>query len=167
MNTKPTTRKQILTEAARVRKIRNIMRIIAIVGTSLVGLGALWISYGHIYDVSRVAGESHVNAMLIPAGIDGLLIVSGVAIVSGRKDYVSYGSFAFGIMASLVANVLSASGSILSYGLAAIAPIALVGASEMLLRMFFPTPSKRKKPIPRRVPNTNHVPTKLSTILNT
>lgn len=150
MTIKPTTKKIAISEAARVKRMRKITRIIGICGTAIAGLVALWISYGHIYHVARMAGESHMNAMLIPACIDGLLIVAGVAIVSGRKDYVTYGSFAFGVIASLCANILSASGSILSYGIAAIAPIALVGASEMLLRMFFPQPPKRKKPIAKK-----------------
>src|SRR5574341_2523375 len=121
MPTKPTTKKMAITEAVRAKKIRKIMRLIAICGASMVAIVSLWISYGHIYHVARMAGESHMNAMLIPAGIDGLLIVAGVAVVSGRKDYISYGSFAFGVIASLCANILSASGSILSYGIAGIA----------------------------------------------
>lgn len=153
MTTKPTTKRTAITEAMRAKKMRKIMRVIAICGASMVGLVALWISYGHIYHVARMAGESHMNAMLIPVGIDGLLIVAGVAIVSGRKDYISYGSFSFGVIASLCANIISAEGSILSYGIAGIAPIALVGASEMLLRMFFPQPTKRKKPIAKKTVN--------------
>ena len=150
MNTKPTTKKITMSEAARAKRTRKILRIIGICGAAMVGLVAIWVSYGHIYHVSRIAGQSHMNATLIPVGIDGLLIVAGVAIVSGRKDYVTYGSFAFGVAASLSANILSAEGSILSYGIAAIAPIALVGASEMLLRMFFPQAPKRRKPVAKK-----------------
>lgn len=132
--------------AERKLRAERTMRIIATIGAVPVGLVGLWVSYGHIYDVTLNAGESQSTAAIMALSVDGLMIVSGISIVSGRKSFMPYLAFTLGMLASLAANVVSADPSGLSYVVAGWPAVSLTVTSELLLRMWAPA---RRKPKPR------------------
>lgn len=132
-----------------VQKTQKLMRRLAFAGAIPVGSVALIVSYGHIHDVTLLAGETPLTATIMGLSVDGLMLTAAVAIMSGRKSPLPYLAFMCGLFASVAANVLSAEGSVVSYAVAAWPAIALTLTSELLLRLSFKTPPRkaaRRKP---------------------
>jgi hypothetical protein len=142
---------------------RKAMRILTVLAGIPVGLGALWVSYWHIVDVTLMAGESVSTAYLMPATVDGMLIVAGIMIASGKKGWLSYSAFGVGMAASLGANVVSASGSSVSYIVAAWPAITVALTFEMVLRQLV-VPKKRPAR-KRKLPQTRTVTRSLKAVL--
>lgn len=138
---------------SRTVRAERIMRRLAIAGAVPVGAVALWVSYGHIHDVTLAAGESPTTARIMALSVDGLMVTAAVAIMSGRRSLLPYLAFVAGLAASLGANVLSASGSPVSYVVAGWPALALTLTSELLLRLLVPArakPRRRTRSTPAR-----------------
>ncbi|MDQ7910769.1 DUF2637 domain-containing protein [Phytohabitans sp. ZYX-F-186] len=105
----------------------------------LVALIAGFASFRHIVDVAREHGEDLAVAYALPFSIDGLMLVATAAMIedkrAGRHPRTSARvAFAFGVAASLAANLASARPTAGGRLVAVVAPIALLLAVEVLSR---------------------------------
>lgn len=87
----------------------NLRGISSRVGTVAVAIVAAAGSYAHMRQLSLMAGQPGWLAWMLPASVDGMMIVASVAMTDGRTiRWPSRLAFWVGIAASLAANVLSA-----------------------------------------------------------
>lgn len=107
------------------------------------------VSYGHIRAVALAVGESELAAILLPIGIDGLIIVATLAMLedsrSGRVPRMSARlALAFGIAATVAFNVASAEPSWTARVVAAVPAVSFLLAIEVLVRSGQPKPASDK-----------------------
>lgn len=84
----PTTKRPTAAQrsiAAREARARKIMRTIAIAVSVPVALVALDGSYFHIVPLALLNGQSQSSAHLLPISIDGLMLISAVAMLANRQ----------------------------------------------------------------------------------
>ena len=110
--------------------------------TTVAGVAA-YNSYGHQYDVARMAHQPHAFAVVLPFSVDGMLWAAAVAMAEdkaeGRRPRLwAVIAFWLGAVVSVAANVLSV---IVHYGLDWLAigvsawpPVALLITVEVLAR---------------------------------
>lgn len=67
---------------ARKRWASKGPRIAGVIGVLVVALVAAWISYGHVHGLLKSWGEPDLAAALGPLAIDGLMVVSSLALVA-------------------------------------------------------------------------------------
>lgn len=67
---------------ARKRWASKGARIAGVIGVLVVALVAAWISYGHVHGLLVSWGEPPIAAALGPLAIDGLMVVSSLALVA-------------------------------------------------------------------------------------
>lgn len=67
---------------ARKRWASDRARVAGVVGVLTVAGVAAWISYGHVHGLLLSWGEPAASAMLGPLAIDGLMVVSSLALVA-------------------------------------------------------------------------------------
>lgn len=113
--------------------------IVSRLTTGLVALVAGYASFSHIFAVARQAGEHVSVAAVLPLSIDGLILVGTLAMLddkrSGRKPRLSARlAVAFGIVATLAANIASAHPTWTARAVAAVPPVAFLLAVEVLSR---------------------------------
>ncbi|MEU6860664.1 DUF2637 domain-containing protein [Glycomyces sp. NPDC046736] len=110
-------------------------RWLSIFAAAVVAIVAAVASFSHMQEVALMAGQSEVISYLLPLSVDGLIVVGSVALVDGAtRKGIAWFSFAFGVVASLAANVLSAEPNILSRSVAAWPAVALLLTVEVLLQ---------------------------------
>lgn len=111
--------------------------------TSLtVGLLALIagvVSFGHMHELARTAGENQFTAALIPFSVDGMILASSLSLLvdsrSGRRGgALPWTLLILGSVASLAANVAAATPTVEGRVIAAWPSFALMGAYELLMR---------------------------------
>jgi hypothetical protein len=117
----------------------TLTRFASRAGSAAVAGVAGYASYQHIVHVALMAGESRTVAMVYPLAIDGLIVVGTMAMLadkaSGRYPRLSARfALAFGIIATLAANVASAQPTTLARMVAAVPAIAFLAAVEVLSR---------------------------------
>jgi hypothetical protein len=105
----------------------------------LVAGVAGYASFNHIVSVARDAGEHITVAAVLPLSIDGLIVVGTMAMLddkrSGRRPRLSGRvALAFGVIATLAANIASAAPSMTARLVAAVPAIAFLIAVEVLAR---------------------------------
>src|SRR5690606_3762336 len=54
-------------------------------GAALVGTAAATMSFGHMYTVSRMLGQPHLFALLMPLAVDGLMLVASVMLARAAR----------------------------------------------------------------------------------
>jgi hypothetical protein len=113
--------------------------LVSRLSTGLVALVAGYASFSHIFKVARQAGEHVSVASVLPLSIDGLILVGTLAMLddkrSGRKPRLSARlAVAFGIVATLAANIASAHPTWTARAVAAVPPVAFLLAVEVLSR---------------------------------
>lgn len=117
----------------------NVTTLAARGSAALVALVAGYSSFSHIAHVALRYGERAEVAYALPFAIDGLLVVSTMAMIedkrAGRRVRLSARvAFAFGVLASLGANIASAQPSVGARVVASIPAISLLLAVEVLSR---------------------------------
>ncbi|MFE9206225.1 DUF2637 domain-containing protein [Micromonospora sp. NPDC007230] len=117
----------------------NLTSVTSRLTTALVALVAGYASFTHIYDVAREAGEHPSVASVLPLSVDGLVLVGSLAVLddkrNGRKPRLSARlAIAFGVVATLAANVASAEPTWIARAVAAVPPLAFLIAVEVLSR---------------------------------
>ncbi|MFY1687278.1 DUF2637 domain-containing protein [Plantactinospora sp. WMMB782] len=133
----------------------NITSITSRATTALVALVAGYASFSHIFKVARQAGEHVSVAAVLPLSIDGLILVGTLAMLddkrSGRKPRLSARlAVAFGIIATLAANIASAHPTWTARAVAAVPPVAFLLAVEVLSRrgkLIQPEPVDQGEPV--------------------
>ena len=115
----------------------------ALIGTALIALGAFWLSFTALTDLVTRAGIPSDQAWVWPLIVDGVIVVSTVAVVAlvGHGRTVSAYPWALLLVSagiSVAANVAHAvvisNGSLptlISAGIAAVPPITLVAATHL------------------------------------
>ncbi|GIG92368.1 hypothetical protein Pen02_73040 [Plantactinospora endophytica] len=133
----------------------NITSITSRATTALVALIAGYASFRHIVQVATEAGEHSSVAVALPFAIDGAILVGTLAMLddkrSGRKPRVSARlAVAFGIVATLAANIASAQPTWTARAVAAVPPVAFLLAIEVLSRrgkLIRPEPVDQGEPV--------------------
>jgi len=107
--------------------------------TGIVAAVAGYASFRHIVKVAQDAGEHLSVAAIYPLAIDGLILVGTLAMLEdkrdGRKPRLSARlAVAFGIIATLAANIASAEPTVKARLVAAVPPLAFLISVEVLSR---------------------------------
>lgn len=115
----------------------NTPRIIRNVAAAVVATIAAAASYQHMRDLALAHGQGELIASLVPISVDGMLIVSTVAMhddrLSGRKVRpAAWVAFCTGVLASVTANVLAAPDDLISRIVSAWPAVALLLVIEVL-----------------------------------
>jgi hypothetical protein len=117
----------------------NWIRLAARGSAVVVALVAGASSFRHIADVAIRYGEHPAVAYALPWSIDGLMVVATAAMIEDQRNnrrprWSARVAFAFGVIASLGANIASAQPSIGARIVAAVPAVALLLAIEVLTR---------------------------------
>ncbi|GAB3986119.1 DUF2637 domain-containing protein [Plantactinospora veratri] len=117
----------------------NLTALTSRLSTLVVAGVAGWASYTHIVKVAREAGERLSVAAVYPLAIDGLIVVGTLAMLedkrNGRKPRLSARvAVAFGVVATLAANIASAQPTVTARLVAAVPALAFLIAVEVLSR---------------------------------
>jgi hypothetical protein len=117
----------------------NLATVASRATTGMVAGVAGFSSYRHIVEVAQRAGEHQAVAAVLPLSIDGLIVVGTMAMVedkrAGRKPRLSARvALAFGVVATLAANIASAQPHLMSRCVAAVPAIAFLITVEVLAR---------------------------------
>jgi hypothetical protein len=107
--------------------------------TAMVAGVAGFSSYRHIVEVAQRAGEHQAVAAVLPLSIDGLIVVGTMAMVedkrAGRRPRLSARvALAFGVVATLAANIASAQPHLMARLVAAVPAVAFLITVEVLAR---------------------------------
>lgn len=130
--------------AKREASARKVMRIVGIAGAVPVALVAIYVSYFHITKLAVEHGQSQSAAHLLPMAVDGLMLISAVAVIAQRAAKLPKFSFGAGAALTLAANALSVHhADPVAYVLAATPAVALLFSAELLLRLCLPQPTRR------------------------
>lgn len=97
------------------------------------------ISYGHIRHVAIGAGEAELSALLLPVGIDGLIIVATLAMLADKRAGLqprmsARVALGFGIAATVAFNVASAAPTWSARAVAVVPAVSFLLAVEVLAR---------------------------------
>jgi len=97
------------------------------------------ISYQHIVSVAESAGEHRSAAVLIPLAIDGLIVVATLAMIDDKRNGrvprpSARFALAFGILATVSANIASAQPSWTARAVAVVPALSFLIAVEVLAR---------------------------------
>lgn len=106
---------------------------------ALVAAVAGFSSYQHIVKVATTAGEHRTVALVLPLAIDGLIVVGTMAMLEDQRAgrvprWSARVALAFGIVATLAANVASAQPTWTARAVAAVPAISFLIAVEVLAR---------------------------------
>ena len=106
---------------------------------ALVAAVAGIISYSHIREVALRVGEGDLAGMLLPLGIDGLIVVAAMAMIedkrAGRYPRPSARvALVLGIVMTVAGNVASAEASWVARAVAAVPALSFLVAVEVLAR---------------------------------
>lgn len=109
---------------------------LSISAATVAGVAAV-ASYSHMRDLAATHGQSPLLANLLPVSVDGMLVVASAVMAddraTGRPARLSARvSFAFGVVASIVANVLAAPPDAVARVISAWPALALLLVVEML-----------------------------------
>ena len=123
----------------------NWLAVAARGSAAVVALVAGASSFRHIADVAVRYGEHPAVAYALPFAIDGLMVTATAAMVedsrAGRSvRWSARVAFAFGVCASLGANIASAHPSVGARVISAVPALALLLAIEVLTRFGNPIP---------------------------
>ena len=117
----------------------NSTRTARNISAAVVASIAAWSSYRHMVHVALHVGEQPSIAWVPPLSVDGLLVVASIAMVDDRQAgrtvrWSARIAFAFGIVASLAANVAAAHPTVGARLVAAWPALALLLTVELLSR---------------------------------
>ena len=115
----------------------------ALIGTALIALGAFWLSFTALTDLAVRAGVSADQAWAWPLIVDGVIIVSTVAVIAlvGHGRVVSAYPWALilvstgvSVLANIAHAVVVSAGSVpavVAAGVAAVPPVTLVASTHL------------------------------------
>lgn len=117
----------------------NLSTFTARAAAALVALIAGFISWGHIVSVAAAAGESRAAAMVLPAAIDGLIVVATMAMIEDRRRerkprFSARVALGVGVAMTLAANLASAEPTWVARAVAVVPAVSFLIAVEVLAR---------------------------------
>jgi hypothetical protein len=132
------------------------VRVITVSSVLVVAGVAAIVSYAHMFELAQRSGESW-RAYFIPLSVDGMLVLSSLAIVDKRRHreragWVPWFGLALGIVASLAANVAAARPELIAQIVAGWPPVALAVSIETLVVVLRGTSGRRPAPREQRPP---------------
>ena len=124
------------------------VRVVTVAAVLLVAAVAAVVSYAHMEEVSRDAGEGW-RALLLPLSVDGLVVAASMVLLTRRRAELPGGRLAWaallgGVGASLAANMAAAEPTVTARLVAAWPALAFAVAFELLLqqrRVVAPVPA--------------------------
>ncbi|MEV4474691.1 DUF2637 domain-containing protein [Nonomuraea sp. NPDC049504] len=130
---------ELAPESGTTRLGDRVILGIAVAVLLSVAAAAAYVSYHHFYALAIDLGERHDMAVLYPAMSDGVIVMASLVMVycSRRKlpvPVLAWVALAGGGVVTLIANVANGwDGGTGSRLLSALAPVAFVGAYELLM----------------------------------
>jgi hypothetical protein len=119
--------------AVNGQKITRVLTGLAVLAVAVV---AGYVSYGHIESLGLAHGYGIDAARLLPISVDGLIVASSMALLSGSAPWLARAGLALGILATLAANIEAGARFGIVGALASAWPaVAFIVASEILLKM--------------------------------
>lgn len=114
---------------------------------ALVAIIAMVVSFAHISDTARSAGEATWASILIAISLDGLIVVgimAGIEDARHNRKWRKSGVFAFwvGIAGTMSANLASAEPNMKAYLVALVAPTAFLISAHVLHQSGKPKPQQ-------------------------
>lgn len=114
------------------------VRITTVVAVVVVAVVAAVVSYSHMTELARSAGEQW-RSWLIPISVDGLIVAASMVLLTRHRagqpgGYLAWGSLGVGVVASLAANMADARPEVTSVLVAGWAPVAFAAAFHLLLQ---------------------------------
>lgn len=124
--------------AAASPGVSKAIRRTTIAAVMVVAAVAAVVSFAHMHDLARKAGEGW-RAWLLPLAVDGLIIAASMTMLVRRRQgrtggVLAWSSLILGIAASLAANVAAAAPTWEGRVVAAWPPIALLLSYELLMQ---------------------------------
>lgn len=114
----------------------KVARFLAGLAVLAVALVAGWVSFGHIAMLAAAHGYNSATAHMLPVSVDGLILASSMALLTGSAPWLSRAGLILGILATLAANVAAGAEFGIVGGVVNAWPaIAFIVASEILLKM--------------------------------
>jgi hypothetical protein len=117
----------------------GVIRFVAVLVLLAVAAAAAYVSYHHFYALAIDLGERHDMAILYPAMSDGVIVMASLVMVYCSRrglpvPVLAWVALALGGAVTLAANVAQGwDGGLGSRLLSALAPVAFVGAYELLM----------------------------------
>jgi hypothetical protein len=116
-------------------------RVLAGLTVLAVAVVAGWVSFGHVAVLAAAHGYSSAAAHMLPVSVDGLIVASSMALLTGSAPWLSRAGLVLGILATLAANVAAgAEFGVVGAVVNAWPAVAFIVASEILLRMLRAAP---------------------------
>lgn len=118
-----------------------IVKVIMLLGLLIIGASLGTISYRHGFEVAVDHGQEWLTAMLLPAGVDGGLLVSAAAMIAPRTRAATRGmariTFIVCLVTTVAMNALAAGNdaSLISMAISGIPGVLFVLVIETALRL--------------------------------
>ena len=127
---------------------------------AVVAAVAGFASYRHIYTVAADAGEHPAVAAVLPLAIDGLILVATLAMLDDKRHdrhprMSARVALAFGVAATLAANIASAEPTVTARLVAAVPAVSFLLAVEVLARTGKPRVRAERMPLAEPAPSVS------------
>ncbi len=133
--------------------------VTAITGTVFIAAGAFWLSFTALADLAQRSGIDAGQAWAWPLIVDGIIVVSTVAVVAlagqRRPSWYPWTLLAAGAVVSVTANAIHAViaadsdvPSVLAASVAAVPPLVLLAITHLTVILTRPTPATAAEPDP-------------------
>lgn len=136
--------------ASRARGGR-VAVVTAVAGTVFIAAGAFWLSFTALADLARRSGVDAGQAWAWPLIVDGIIVVSTVAVVAlagQRSAWYPWALLAAGALVSVTANAIHAVvaadadvPSVLAASVAAVPPLVLLAITHLTVILTRPLPA--------------------------
>ncbi|OUZ07216.1 hypothetical protein BHE97_17035 [Aeromicrobium sp. PE09-221] len=144
--------------------------VTAVAGTVVIGCGAFWLSFMSLADLARRSGIGSGHAWVWPVIVDGIIVVSTVAVVALDGQSTAWypwalliGAAAISVTANSVHAIVAAEASVpalLAAAVAAIPPVVLLASTHLTVILIRPS-ARAESPPHNRHPAE---PTPLTTV---
>ncbi len=140
----------------------------AVAGTVFIAAGAFWLSFTALADLARRSGVDAGQAWAWPLIVDGIIVVSTVAVVAlaGQSSaWYPWALLAAGAVVSVTANAIHAVvaadadvPSVLAASVAAVPPLVLLAITHLTVILTRPIPEPEAEPESEPVEMTDAIP---------
>jgi len=138
-----------------------VARVVTVAAVLLVAAVAAVVSYAHMQEVARDAGEGW-RALLLPLSVDGLVVAASMVLLTRRRaglpgGWLAWSALLGGVGASLAANIAAAEPTLTARTVAGWPAVAFAVAFELLLSqrrtaLGDTPPAVRVAPVPESEP---------------
>ena len=136
---------------AQIRRGGRLAVVTAVAGTVLIALGAFWLSFTALADLAQRSGIEAGQAWAWPLIVDGIIVVSTVAVVAlagQRSAWYPWLLLIAGAIVSVTGNAIHAVvaadsdvPAVLAGAVAAVPPVVLLAITHLTVILTRPTPT--------------------------